>query len=172
MKKIDALLKKVELFERIAVYGDRKSFLEALAQNFESFPPPSGQGINAPYVPGTAPVPPPPPPASTKPEAPVATPESAPAQAPAKPAPAGLSINPQELLSVQSYLNKDMLKEWPPVTPDGKWGPETARMVAQWAKKNKLNLGMQQLLDLAKSKAMGAGVMDQIQTGPNFEAAL
>ena len=33
MKKIDALLKKVELFERLAVYGDRKSFLQALAQN-------------------------------------------------------------------------------------------------------------------------------------------
>jgi len=33
MKNIDALLKKVELFERLAVYGDRKSFLQALAQD-------------------------------------------------------------------------------------------------------------------------------------------
>lgn len=32
MKKIDALLKRVELFERLAVYGDRKSFLQALSQ--------------------------------------------------------------------------------------------------------------------------------------------
>jgi hypothetical protein len=32
MKKIDALLKKVEFFERLAVYGDRKSLLAAIAQ--------------------------------------------------------------------------------------------------------------------------------------------
>lgn len=32
MKKIDALLKKVEFFERLAVHGDRKSLLAAIAQ--------------------------------------------------------------------------------------------------------------------------------------------
>jgi hypothetical protein len=33
MKKIDALLKKVEFFEKLAVYGDRETFLRALAQS-------------------------------------------------------------------------------------------------------------------------------------------
>jgi hypothetical protein len=33
MSKVDELLKKVELFEKLAVYGDRKSFLQALAQS-------------------------------------------------------------------------------------------------------------------------------------------
>lgn len=32
MKKIDALLKRVEYFERLAVYGDRSTFLKRLAQ--------------------------------------------------------------------------------------------------------------------------------------------
>lgn len=32
MKKWESLFKKVELFEKLAVYGDRKSFLQALAQ--------------------------------------------------------------------------------------------------------------------------------------------
>lgn len=31
MSKVNALLKKAELFEKLAVYGDRKSFLKALA---------------------------------------------------------------------------------------------------------------------------------------------
>jgi hypothetical protein len=33
MKKIDSLLKRAELFEKLAVYGDRKSFLKALSQD-------------------------------------------------------------------------------------------------------------------------------------------
>lgn len=32
MKKIDELVKRVEFFERLAVYGDRKSFLKRIAQ--------------------------------------------------------------------------------------------------------------------------------------------
>ena len=32
MKKIDSLLKKVELFEKLALCSDRKSFLEALTK--------------------------------------------------------------------------------------------------------------------------------------------
>ena len=32
MKKYDALLKKVELFHRLAMFGDRKAFLQSLAQ--------------------------------------------------------------------------------------------------------------------------------------------
>lgn len=36
MKKIDALVKKVEFFEKLAVYGDRESFLKAIAQDQEN----------------------------------------------------------------------------------------------------------------------------------------
>lgn len=35
MKKIDALVKRVEFFERLAVYGNRSSFLKALAQEVD-----------------------------------------------------------------------------------------------------------------------------------------
>jgi hypothetical protein len=34
MKKLDTLMKKVDLFERLANYGDRQSFLRALGQSF------------------------------------------------------------------------------------------------------------------------------------------
>jgi len=34
MKKIDELVKRVEYFERLAVYGDRSTFLKRLAQEF------------------------------------------------------------------------------------------------------------------------------------------
>lgn len=33
MKKLEFLVKKVEMFEKLAVYGDRKSFLQALSQD-------------------------------------------------------------------------------------------------------------------------------------------
>lgn len=36
MKQIDALLNKVEIFEKLAVYGDRKSFLKTLAQEINT----------------------------------------------------------------------------------------------------------------------------------------
>lgn len=38
MKKIDALIQKIEVFEKLAVYGDRTSFLKSLAQ-VAAFPP-------------------------------------------------------------------------------------------------------------------------------------
>ena len=34
MKKIDSLLKKAEVFEKMALYGDRASFLKSLSQDF------------------------------------------------------------------------------------------------------------------------------------------
>lgn len=44
MKRIDLLLKRAEQFEKLAVYGDRKSFLKALSQSqTEAFPPPVQQ---------------------------------------------------------------------------------------------------------------------------------
>lgn len=54
MKKIDELLKRVEYFERLAVYGDRSSFLKSLAQNSTPVYPLSNEETNpgvAPYLP-------------------------------------------------------------------------------------------------------------------------
>lgn len=39
MKKIESLLKKVELFEKLAVYGNRKTFLNSLAQEMSEVDP-------------------------------------------------------------------------------------------------------------------------------------
>ncbi len=50
MSKFDSLLKKAELFERLAIYGDRKTFLQALAQT----PSLTGPVPPIPGSPGTA----------------------------------------------------------------------------------------------------------------------
>lgn len=56
MSKADVLLKKASSFEKLALYSDRKNFLQAIAQTtVDQFPPASNQGVNAPYMPGTAP---------------------------------------------------------------------------------------------------------------------
>src|ERR1700678_626737 len=47
--KIDTLLKRATSFERLALYIDQKSFLQAIAQ-VQQFPPESNLGINAPFV--------------------------------------------------------------------------------------------------------------------------
>jgi hypothetical protein len=54
MSKADTLLKRAQSFERLALYIDQRSFLQAIAQ-IQPFPPESNLGINAPYVDGTAP---------------------------------------------------------------------------------------------------------------------
>lgn len=157
MKKFDELFKKVELFERLAVYGDRKSFLQALAQDATTW---EEEARREGDVPETHEIPPPSP---EVPAAPVAAPP-----APVAPA-AGLSVDPTQLEKIQNYLNKAMLDKWPPVQPDGKWGPETAKMVSQWAKANNLNFGMQQLVDILKNRAMGNAVSDTINTGKSYD---
>jgi hypothetical protein len=52
--KVDNLLKRSISFERLALYIDQRSFLQAIAQ-VENFPSASNKGINAPYVDGTFP---------------------------------------------------------------------------------------------------------------------
>jgi hypothetical protein len=163
MKKLDALLRKVESFERLAVYGDRKSFLQALSQQAETWSDVARQEGDLPESHSI------PAPSAEKPsDVPEVSVDSLPKATPATSA--GPSISPQDLFKVQNYLNKDMVNDWPPVTPDYKWGPETAKMLLQWGKKNKLNFGVQQLLDLAKSKALGAERANKIQTGPNLQS--
>jgi hypothetical protein len=169
MKKIDALLKKVELFERLAVYGDRKSFLQALAQqptNWSDVARREGDLPEDHSIPAPKPIP----------EVNVEDLKSSIPTVPveslsvAKPAaPAGPNVSPAALYTIQNFINKDMVNEWAPVTPDGKWGPETANRILQWGKKNNLNVGLQQLVDMLKARAMGAGVANQINPGSNLE---
>jgi peptidoglycan hydrolase-like protein with peptidoglycan-binding domain len=47
MSKINSLLKKTELFEKLALYGDRKSFLESFAQ--QSVDAPIGPSLDGGY---------------------------------------------------------------------------------------------------------------------------
>ena len=51
MSKFSSLLKKVELFEKLAVHGDRKTFLQSLSQTAPSVLPYAG--IPTPGSPGT-----------------------------------------------------------------------------------------------------------------------
>ena len=63
--KVDSLLKKAAAFERLAVYGDRKAFLQALAQNLPRVlvPGPGGgsQWVDPNVPPPARPAPPAPP---------------------------------------------------------------------------------------------------------------
>lgn len=58
MSKAEVLLKKSAAFERLALYLDRKYFLQAIAQDatVQPFPPASNLGNTAPYVSGKPPV--------------------------------------------------------------------------------------------------------------------
>ena len=186
--KADRLLTKATTFERLALYGDRKSFLQALAQQLPNLVVPNdpnappGQG-------GVHTVNPNPPPPVPKPKAPSmprlvvpseggggewydmdksqpvdrdqflplnkslpghAAPEQARPQAPAQ---SGVNVNPTDLYAIQNYVNKQMLSKWPPVVPDGKWGPQTAALLQQWAKTNGVSGNMQNVIDAAKAKA-------------------
>jgi hypothetical protein len=158
MKNLDMLLRKVELFERLAVYGDRKSFLQALAQDntWSDIARQEGDLPEDHSIPA---------PSETKPSN---IPEIT---VPGKPATtsAGPSISPASLYAVQNYINKDMINDLPPIKPDGIWGTETAKRVLEWGKKNNLNFGIQQLLDMAKARSTGAGIANQINPGSNLE---
>lgn len=60
MKKIDSLLKKVELFEKLAIYGDRTSLLNSLAQEMSEVDPNSPsqeKNYSGTYDPAQNPVP-------------------------------------------------------------------------------------------------------------------
>lgn len=50
MKKYDKLLNKVELFHRLAIFGDRKAFLQSLSQNA---PPIAGTTTSDKYLPSS-----------------------------------------------------------------------------------------------------------------------
>lgn len=154
MKNLNGLLKKVELFEKLAVYGDQSSYLQALAQQTEeTWHDIAKQYGDVPEDPHTIP----PPPAET-----LNVPETTiPAPVP------GPSIDPTSLTKVQHYLSKMFPSV--PVTSSGKWDPQTAKAVLQWGKTNNLNLGLQQLLDLIKVKAESSEAVKNMSNTPNLD---
>src|SRR5271165_1903040 len=106
MKKIDSLLKKVELFERLAFYGDRRSFLEALSQQMDYIDPATGRKLT--FDPSKVPVPAPstpskldqiPPPRPESPEAAPVPVESLPKAKPTSTQP----VSPAVLYTIQNF---------------------------------------------------------------------
>ena len=155
MKKIDSLLNKVELFERLALYSDRRSFLEALSQQTWT-----DVGRQEGDVPEDAGIPAPQP---EVPSVPTVSVESLPK---VNTSPHGVPFNP-DVKQVRAYLNQVFKNQLPPITVDGFLGNETTNRVKQWGLANKLHLDFSQLFDVVKARAMGAGVADQLQPGPN-----
>lgn len=89
-----------------------------------------------------------------------------------KPGGGGISVSPAELKAIQNFVNKEMLNKFPPVTPDGKWGPETARLVKEWGDANGFTgQPLQTVVDEAKAEAMGNQVANTINPGSNLEQA-
>lgn len=121
MKKIDELVKKVEVFERLAVYGDRSTFLKSLAQEF-------GPSLEGGF--------------SAKPNEPNASVD------PNAAAPSGTVNLPADHITgyrpvdknVQSMLNDILVPSGDilPLTLDGRLGPNTKDALAKFkAKYNK-----------------------------------
>lgn len=159
MKNFNALLKKVELFERLATYGDRKAFLQAIAQEIETFPAPSSSGINAPYVPGTEPGTAP---ASPAPAAPSEDPNAGKLQMPEQKIvgtpPAKNYGNPATVELLQIFLNKALKPQIEtgqrgPIAQDSKFGPETLGALKEWANANGVKGSVRELADAALERA-------------------
>lgn len=112
MKKLDALVKRVEQFERLAVYGDRKSFLKRLAQDMSVEP---NQSVMPPAEPN----------ASIDPN---------------PPTPSGVMNMPENHITgyrpidknVQKMLNQLLVPPgyYLPIKEDGKMGPETQKALS------------------------------------------
>lgn len=118
MKKLDTLVKRVEQFERLAVYGDRKSFLKRLAQNMS-------------VEPNQSKMPPAEPNQSVDPNSPVQTVKET-----------VITGNPPIDKKVQKMLNELLAfqqhAEIMPLREDGELGPETRKALAKFkAKYNK-----------------------------------
>jgi hypothetical protein len=104
MKKCDELLKKAEVFEKLALYGDRKSFLNAIAQNYT----PPREDSNVPWEGGSS-------------QGPAATPTQTLKET-------VITANPPIDSKVQKMLNDLLIPTgdiFPPLKLDGEMGPKT-----------------------------------------------
>lgn len=162
MSKADVLLKKAEAFERLSLFSDRKTFLQRIAQDatVQQFPPMGGAGVNAPYMPGTAP--PVGPAATPKPKTFLPGPgwenipeealKGGPASVPAPPQ-LGNEISvpettisgspPAKPMTVDPYVTalQQYLSAGPwglQKAPDGKLGPDTRGALKNWQVSNGL----------------------------------
>ena len=141
MSKYKDLIKEVEFFERLALYGDRDSFLRALAQDagnttrvslspeFNKYE----EGALNPPLP-----PPPPPPMDQKPEIPEVSVEDLP-----KPAAAPQYDKPT-ITTLQTFLNEFLRPQIEagkrgPLAQDGIVGPDTTAVLKQWGQYNGFN---------------------------------
>ena len=115
MKKIDELLKRVEFFERLAVYGDKKSFLTRLAQEANYSPNPNIPPVGSTPEPNQSVDPNPPAPSAVM-------------NMPADHITGYRPINPQ----VQTLLNKILVPAGKilPIQEDGRLGPETQKALS------------------------------------------
>jgi hypothetical protein len=121
--KVDNLLKRSISFERLALYIDQRSFLQAIAQ-VQQFPPESNLGINAPFVDETTP--------SVQNE----TTQSGGTNNYEESNQSNILQMPEQTIvgytpiprDIQSMLNHIMMSEGgKPITIDGELGPETRK---------------------------------------------
>ncbi len=124
MKKLDKLFQQVEFFEKMAIYGDRKSFLKSLAQNQSVEPTytanPASSEPNQSVAPAPqAPIGPPTEQPYAMPEKTVMPYEENQGQVAYRPIDKGI----QRMLNQMFVQNGEML----PIKEDGKLGPETRK---------------------------------------------
>jgi len=142
MSKYKDLIKQVEFFERLALYGDRDSFLRALAQD-------AGNTTRVSLSPefNTLPQdytqlpPPPPPPMDQKPEIPEVSVEDLPKPAAPRKSP---QYDEATITTLQTFLNEFLRPQIEagkrgPLAQDGVVGPDTTAVLKQWGQYNGFN---------------------------------
>lgn len=148
MSKADTLLKKATAFEKLAIYSDRKSFLQALSQDAtaQTFAPVGPTE----YQPGTAP------PVHQEPESGPAFTGWKQLNAPAVREQGGVTKTPNygdptTVNTLQMFLNNALRSEIiagqrSPLVVDSKFGPDTAKALQMWGQKH--NIQAKSLSDL------------------------
>ena len=148
MSKFDLLLKKAASFEKLALYSDRKAFLQAVAQQYSdpnasvdptAFSNKEVEQWDSQKTPQGIPAPPPdagspitPPPAMNAP---------APREQAKAPAVAQVSVTPDDQKMISDFLVKYNMGI-PLSKTDGKYGPETAQAINNIRKNVKSLAGM------------------------------
>ncbi len=144
--KFDSLLKKAEFFEKLAVYGDRKAFLQALAQQGETWSDVARQLGDLPDDPPHT-IPPPPP----------AKPEENVIVMPEDHIIGHRPLDPKTVKLWQQFLNKALVPtgQWIPVQETGVMDQDTVKAARKWAEVNKVPAhDLASILKVLKNKAV------------------
>lgn len=154
MSKADTLLKKATSFERLAIYSDRKSFLQALSQSpeagdvkplldYDEFGNPKPQGIPAP------------PPAAREPSSFERDEQPKFHEIPTVNITGQLPVRPSQQEALSRVVTVDGIGM--PIKADGVLGPETQKAIDAFKKKfdpqGKYKLSNQKVLDWAEMLA-------------------